>query len=217
MIGQLSAFLVGGVPFAYVVAKLKAGVDIRRVGSGNVGATNVGRLLGFRWFVVVFLLDFLKGVVPVALALWIRSDAKSTSQAVLMLPEAVGLATILGHVFPVYLNLRGGKGVATTIGVLIVLAPWPLLWGLIAWVMLVLLTRMVSVGSIGFAIVFAMSRLLGSDDLISKENLGLTVFVLAVAALIIGKHASNIGRIIQGTESQVRLPWDAKKSTKTPS
>lgn len=210
-IAQLIAFLIGGVPFGFIVAKIKAGIDIRQYGSGNIGATNVGRTLGLRYFFLVFVLDFLKGALPVAAAVWFQSKfgAPGSEQydQYLFLPELVAFGTVMGHLFPIYLNFQGGKGVATSIGALIVLAPWQIFFGLIAWVLLVLTTRMVSVGSIGFALTFAISQFVLTDQPFAIANLGLTILVLVAAFLVIIRHRENIGRILRGTESKVRLPW----------
>ena len=207
-IAQLLAYLIGSIPFGYVVARAKAGIDIRQHGSGNIGATNVGRVLGLRYFVLVFVLDFLKGAVPVMVALWLQgqhSDPRLPEYAqYLYLPELVGFATILGHMFPVYLSLRGGKGVATSIGVILTLAPWAAVLGLLTWLVATLITRMVSVGSIAFAVAFATAHLLTDPDPFQTERLGLTLFVLVTALLVIIRHWQNIGRVINGTEPQIR-------------
>ena len=209
-IAQLIAYLIGGIPFGYLVARAKAGIDIRQHGSGNIGATNVGRVLGLRFFVLVFVLDFLKGALPVLIALWLQGRYGDPSQPeypqYLYLPELVGFATILGHMFPVYLGLRGGKGVATSIGVILTLAPWSALLGLLAWLIATGVTRMVSVGSIAFAVTFATAHLLTDRDPFQHERLGLTLFVMVTALLVIIRHWQNIGRIINGTESQIRWP-----------
>lgn len=210
MAAQLVGYLVGGIPFGYLIAKAKAGIDIREHGSGNIGATNVGRILGLRYFLLVFVLDFLKGAVPVALALTLRArhaDPESpTYTQYLCLPELIGVAAILGHMFPVYLNLRGGKGVATSIGVLLLLAPIPALIGLMAWILMVLVSRMVSLGSIVFALAFAVSHVLMAPDPWGHDR-ALTAVVLLASALVLIRHRQNVIRIFQGTESQVRFPW----------
>lgn len=210
-IAQLIAFLIGGIPFGFLVAKIVAGIDIRQFGSGNIGATNVGRTLGLRYFFIVFVLDFLKGALPVAAALWVQGayggERSDYYDQYLFLPELVAFGTVMGHLFPIYLNFQGGKGVATSIGALIVLAPWQITIGLLAWVVLVLATRMVSVGSIGFALTFAISHFVLTKQPFSVAHLGLTVLVIVAALLVIVRHRENIGRIARGTESKVRLPW----------
>ncbi|MFO0948251.1 MAG: glycerol-3-phosphate 1-O-acyltransferase PlsY [Planctomycetota bacterium] len=210
-LGFLAAFLVGGIPFGFLVAKGRAGIDIREHGSGNIGATNVGRVLGLPYFFLVFVLDFLKGALPVLASIGIQESQRDASGMIsanaLYLPEVAALAAVLGHLFPIYLRFRGGKGVATTIGALLPLAPIPLICGLVTWCLLVLTTRMVSVGSIGFAIVFAVAHFLFVSAPFARESLGLTVLVLAAACLVIVRHRENISRILRGTESKVRLPW----------
>src|SRR5262245_3425733 len=111
------AYLIGAIPFGYLVAKLARGIDIRTVGSGNVGATNVGRVLGFRYFLLVMVLDLLKGLLPTIG--FPEVVARLTGADVSGLAVLVALATILGHNYPIYLKLRGGKGVATSLGALL--------------------------------------------------------------------------------------------------
>lgn len=210
LIAQFVGYLVGGIPTGYLVAKAKAGIDIREHGSGNIGATNVGRVLGFRFFLLVFVLDFLKGALPVAVAFWLLGDAEPGSDRrlrLLYVPELVGFAAILGHLFPVYLGFRGGKGVATTMGVVVLLAPIPAALGLAVCAGALVWTRMVSAGSLAFALTFALAYLLSADDPISLRQAALTIFVLVVSLLILVRHASNIGRIVNGTEPRIRLPW----------
>ena len=120
-----AAYLIGAIPFGYLVARLR-GVDIFAHGSGNIGATNVGRALGRRFGVLVFALDFAKGALSVALAIWLRLGDR--------IEVAAALAAFLGHLFPIYLKFRGGKGVATGAGAVFVLLPIPALAGLVVWI-----------------------------------------------------------------------------------
>src|SRR5215204_553842 len=136
-LAALLAYLVGAVPFGYLVARAR-GVDIFAAGSGNIGATNVGRVLGRKLGVLVFVLDFLKGAVPALVV----SQLFGTTAGVV-----AGLAAFLGHVFPIYLRFRGGKGVATGFGVVVVLLPWPTLVAAIVWVTTLAATRYVSLAS----------------------------------------------------------------------
>ena len=117
----LAAYLAGSIPFGYLVVYWVKGIDIRTVGSGNLGATNVGRALGFRYFLLVFLLDMLKGFLPTLGFPMLVSRLSGAAPA--DLPVAVALAAILGHTFPVYLKFRGGKGVATSVGTVLALDP----------------------------------------------------------------------------------------------
>lgn len=207
--GQVAGYLVGGIPFAYLVARWKTGRDIRTIGSGNVGATNVGRLLGFHYFILVFALDFAKGALPVLAAQHLSSHGMTNGPH--YLPEVVGFAAILGHVFPIYLGMKGGKGVATTIGVLLCLVTWPTLAGLGAFILLVLLTRMISAGSIAFAVTFAVVYQLITAEPWGSSKVALSSLVMVLAALVILKHSSNVKRIISGTEPKISLFGSRKR------
>src|SRR6516164_8866789 len=136
----VAAYLLGAVPFGYLVARAR-GVDILAQGSGNIGATNVGRVLGRRWGLLVFLLDFAKGALPVLGASLAASAVPELAPGVLAVTAA--LAAFLGHLFPVYLGFRGGKGVATGVGVVAVLLPGIAVAVLLAWAALLVATRFV--------------------------------------------------------------------------
>lgn len=225
LLAQVLGYLIGSIPFAYVVTRLKTGQDIRTVGSGNVGATNVGRLLGFRYFILVFVLDFLKGAAPVLIAGWI-ANRPSPPEGSEYLPVVVGFAAILGHLFPIFLGMKGGKGVATTIGVLLCLVPWPTIAGLLGWIVVTLVSRMVSAGSIAFAMTFALVYFLmplgpWSIDIDqpaawSAARAPLSALVAILATLIIVKHRSNVARILAGTEPRIRLFGSKTKPTDPP-
>jgi acyl-phosphate glycerol 3-phosphate acyltransferase len=196
------AYLFGSVPFGYLIARAK-GVDIFKEGSGNIGATNVGRVLGRKFGVLVFVLDFLKGVGPVALALWTTSKSGGDEG----LPEgtmgvAAGLAAFLGHLFPVYLGFRGGKGVATGAGVVAVLFPMPTLVAFAAWLVVVSATRAVSLGSIVAVFVVATTYLLQRGACDPRDPR--TLFCIAAGALIVARHRANMVRLWRGTENQIR-------------
>jgi glycerol-3-phosphate acyltransferase PlsY len=210
--GQIAGYLVGGIPFGYLLTRWKTGQDVRGMGSGNIGATNVGRVLGFQYFLVVFALDFLKGAGPVLAAAALRANSEST--AFDFLPEVVGFAAILGHVFPVYLGMKGGKGVATTIGVLVCLVPEETAAGLAAWIALLLTTRMVSVASIGFALTLSAGYFAFHANALSRTNAALSGLVAVVSLLVMARHAGNLRRIAAGTEPRVNLPW-SKEATKS--
>src|SRR5688500_3619722 len=134
------SYLLGATPFGLLVGKWAGGKDVRAEGSGNIGATNVGRVLGFKWFVVVFLLDFLKGVFPVCGAFAVQRMNEG-GVSTWYLPEIAALAAVSGHVFPIYLRFKGGKGVATSVGVLLALAWQPAVAGLVCFLLLFGLTR----------------------------------------------------------------------------
>lgn len=207
----LATYFVGAIPFGLVVGKLK-GVDIREHGSKNIGASNAGRVLGRPFFWVVFALDLLKSLVPMAIAsaiVWPVPVAHRT-QLTFLLWLGVGLAAILGHVFPVYLKFRGGKGVATSAGVVLGLFPYFTLAGLtcvLAFVVALKLTRYISVGSIAAAVVFPIAYLtLGIVrhwDLAGRQ-LPLLVLAFFMAGLVIWRHRTNITRLRNGTENKIR-------------
>ena len=206
----ICAFFLGGIPFGWVVAKLFKGVDLRTVGSGGTGATNCSRLWqGSRsilMFLFVFALDFLKGLVgalisedvAVTVAGWFGADPN-----VMTLQACCGLAAILGHMFSPYLGFRGGKGVATSFGVVIGLAPISVLWGLAAWGVLVALTRYMSLGSMGAMVAIAISHWLMYGREAFSDRLAITVFLVASAAAVIWGHRGNIQRILAGTERRI--------------
>jgi glycerol-3-phosphate acyltransferase PlsY len=196
------SYLLGSIPFGLLVGKWAAGKDVRTEGSGNIGATNVGRVLGFKWFVVVFLLDLLKGVVAVLGAATVqRMDGHSAST--LYLPEVAAMSAVLGHVFPVWLKFKGGKGVATSIGVLLALAWLPAVAGLVAFLILFAATRYVSLGSIGFAVVFCATYFLTTTDPWAVELRARSILAAAAPVLIIVAHKGNISRLLQGRENRI--------------
>lgn len=183
------SYLIGSIPTAYLVVKLVKGVDIREVGSGNVGATNAGRVLGFYGFLIVFLIDMLKGFLPVYIAKTIYGDV--------FIIYLVALATIFGHTFTIFLNFKGGKGVATGVGIYLALSPYNLLYAFIAFIVVVALFRMVSLGSIIAACVLAILIWVNEASIILK------IFTTVLAIFVIYKHRENIKRILNGTEKKI--------------
>ena len=192
----LVSYILGSIPFGFLAGKAK-GVDIRTAGSGNIGATNAGRVLGWKIGISVFLLDFLKGAIPPVVALWILD--LPTWVAILS-----GLVSFAGHLFPIWLKFKGGKGVATAAGVTAVLLPIPFLLSLAAWILLLLAWRMVSVSSIAAALVL-IGAVLTSTDPFGSSQFDRTLFGLISGVLVILKHNSNIKRILAGTENEIRL------------
>jgi len=187
------AYLVGAIPFGYLLARLK-GVDIRKVGSGNIGATNVYRCVGKGWGILTFVLDFLKGCLPaVILPLLIRPWINESSGAALAV--LYGCLAVVGHNWPVYMRFRGGKGISTGAGALAGFAPLAMLVGFVAWAIFFLATRYVSLASILAAIVIAASAwpLYAPHKLIPA-----TLTIMCV--LIIWRHRSNLRRLWAGTE-----------------
>jgi acyl phosphate:glycerol-3-phosphate acyltransferase len=198
------AYLLGSIPFGLLVGLMR-GVDVRKGGSGNIGATNVARLLGVRYFFLVFVLDMLKGLVPMLAAGWVlRGVEPGWMHYLLWL--GVGMGAILGHMFSVFLGFKGGKGVATSAGVILGLWPFytlPALVGMAVWIIVFKLTRYVSLASMVAAgalpvayLVFAM--VYGWPAL--GEQLPLLVFAVLMAVMILIKHRSNLTRLRAGTE-----------------
>jgi acyl-phosphate glycerol 3-phosphate acyltransferase len=202
----LSAYLIGSVPFGYLIARVR-GVDIFRVGSGNIGATNVARALGARFGILVFVLDFGKGAVPTWAAgrlspLLSAEWQSSWGREGLMM--AAGLAAFLGHLFPVYLRFRGGKGVATGAGVVAVLLPGPALGALIIWIGLVAATHTVSLASLGAAAGLCAIHIAETPQPWAGPGRILTVFCLVAMGLVFLRHRANIGRLLHGNENRLK-------------
>jgi acyl-phosphate glycerol 3-phosphate acyltransferase len=195
----LGGYLVGSIPFGYLVARFK-GIDITQHGSGNIGATNVGRLLGRGFGILVFCLDFAKGAVPAALAMAL-ANVIGPDPAPVPAGVAAGLAAILGHLFSVFLRFRGGKGVATGAGVVFVLLPVPTLAALVAWVVVVCSFRVVSLASLAAAAVLCGVHLAIAQAPFAGDELILTIFSLVAVGLVFLRHQSNIGRLVRGTEN----------------
>ena len=212
IISCVACYLIGSVPFGYLIGRAR-GIDVRSAGSGNIGATNVGRLLGRKWGIAVFLLDVFKGLAPtVAVGLWLiasfaAGELSPTMRNVGWL--AAGICCVLGHNFPIYLGLRGGKGVATSLGVVLGVFPYLTWAGLLAfavWVLVTLTTRMVSAGSIAAAVAFPVLLtvcLLWSGYATLREHWTLLVFSILLCALVVYRHRANIARLRAGTESRI--------------
>ena len=190
----LGAYLAGAVPFGFLIGKMR-GVDVRTVGSKNIGATNVYRTVGKKWGLLAFLCDFLKGLVPVVLAQRFGGEAH--------LPLAVGLMTVVGHMFTCFMKFKGGKGVATGFGMLVGLLPLLVLAAFGLWIATVLVSHYISLGSClaaAFLAVGVWFPWLGSAG---WRNLPLSIVVTLVALAAIYKHKSNIVRLINGCENRI--------------
>ena len=185
----IASYLVGAIPFGLLIGRL-AGVDVRASGSGNIGATNVARLLGKKLGLITLVLDCLKGFLPIYLASRLLPEEPG-SQTVLLL---CGIFAVLGHMFPVYLGFKGGKGVATGLGVFLFLSPPAIGISIVVFVVTVALSGFVSAGSLLASGLFPLWLWLRG------EPPGPIVTGLIVAALIWVKHHENIGRLIRGEE-----------------
>ncbi|MBI5870338.1 MAG: glycerol-3-phosphate 1-O-acyltransferase PlsY [Actinobacteria bacterium] len=201
------AYLLGSVPFALVIGKGIYGVDVRGKGSGNIGATNVFRVLGKRAGVVVFICDVLKGFIPVYLSLHlpdsITSDI-STIENVQLMAVLVAGAAIAGHTFPIFLKFKGGKGVATGAGTILALMPLLFLISFVVFWFVLLTTRVVSIASLT-AVMGLCILVIGTDQPMPYID-----FTFVGAAVIFYAHRSNIRRIRRGKENQVTFPWNRR-------
>jgi glycerol-3-phosphate acyltransferase PlsY len=201
-----AAYVVGSIPFGLLVGFAR-GIDVRSAGSGNIGASNVGRLLGGRFFALVFVLDLLKGLLPVVAGAWVLHQSnRPADAATYVLWLLVGFAAIAGHMFSIFLRFKGGKGVATSTGVILGVFPYFTLPGLAAaliWIILFAVTRYISVASMLGAICFPIAYLaigLARHWPIAGTQLPLLLFAILVAAMIVLKHRANLARLRAGTE-----------------
>ena len=183
------AYLLGSVSFGLLVARRFGQADLRGSGSGNIGATNVARTVGRLPALLTLLGDSGKGCAAVLLAQWVGDSLTATALA--------ALAAVLGHMFPLYHRFRGGKGVATSLGVMIPLLPWPTLGGMVIWVIVALVFRYVSLASMIAALVVPVLAFLRGDPA------PLVLAAAAAALLIIGAHRGNLQRLVRGTESRL--------------
>lgn len=195
----LAGYGIGSIPFGVLVARLK-GIDVTRQGSGNIGATNVGRLLGFRFGILVFVLDFAKGALPVAGALLLAPRRPELSPIVAGV--VAGLAAFLGHLFSVFLRFRGGKGVATGAGVVFVLMPMPTLAAVGTWIVFLCVFRMVSLASLAAGGILFLAHLAWAGKPFAGDELILTVFCALAVGLVVVRHRANIGRLLRGSENR---------------
>jgi acyl phosphate:glycerol-3-phosphate acyltransferase len=194
----LGSYLLGSIPFGYIAGRI-GGIDIRKIGSGNIGATNVVRVLGKRYGYPVFVLDFLKGFGAVKISMLIAVDARPEWGS----PEIFGIlaavASVMGHSFPPWLKFRGGKGVATSAGALFGLMPLASVIAFIIWVSVFWFTRYVSLASLMTAVALPLVILIMTRF---NQIHGKALFYssLCIAAVVIWRHHSNLSRLIHGSE-----------------
>ncbi|MGN1270302.1 MAG: glycerol-3-phosphate 1-O-acyltransferase PlsY [Clostridia bacterium] len=202
IIVAIIAYLIGSVNFSVIISKKMAGFDVREKGSGNAGSTNVLRTVGKKAAIITLICDILKGVVSVAIALLAGKIINGLNNAVLV--ELAGIFVILGHTFPIFFKFKGGKGIATSLGVLLI-TNWQI--GLICLVfalILMALTKMVSVGSIAAGILFpVLVAFINENYIIPKTDWSYLIFSIALALLVVYNHRENIKRILNGTENKL--------------
>jgi glycerol-3-phosphate acyltransferase PlsY len=188
LIALAVAYLVGSIPFAYLLTR-RRGIDLRDVGSGNVGAANVLRTTGVRAAVLAMVLDALKGVLAVIVAQRVAPGATT--------PMVAGLASVIGHIYPVWLRFRGGKGVATAAGVFGVITPGALVVACGVFLLAVWVTRFISVGSMAAALTLVI--ITAATDAPTAVSIGAAL----IAAIIIHRHRANLARLVAGTERRI--------------
>ncbi len=190
-----ASYLLGSIPFGFVLTRVVKGIDVRTVGSGNIGATNAARAMGRGWGVVVGVLDALKGLVPTVL---LAPLVLEPGQGRLVLALLAGLGAVLGHCFPVWLSFRGGKGVATAGGAVLGIDPVVFLWGAATWIVALLATRYVGLASILMTGAFAVAALA-----LRRETPLFATLAGLVFLLILLRHRANLVRMIAGTEPRI--------------
>jgi glycerol-3-phosphate acyltransferase PlsY len=193
------SYLLGSIPFGYILVRVFQGVDVRSIGSGNIGATNVARTGGKGLAIATLVLDALKGWLPVFLVLTVPGISTSGPAQLHTMATLAALCAVIGHMFPVWLGFRGGKGVATGLGVFLALAPNAVLVALALFVAIVVFTRYVSLGSILAAAAFPAALWWLDRDSFPTPALAMCA---AIALLVIVRHHQNIGRLWAGTESR---------------
>jgi glycerol-3-phosphate acyltransferase PlsY len=209
IIVAVAAYLLGSIPTGFLVARAK-GVDIRNVGSGNIGATNAMRVLGKPAGIFVLLMDAFKGWYACQVGLLVffqflphanihsNADVHNVVGCMDTFPIIAGIFAVLGHNYTCWLKFKGGKGIATTAGVFLALAPWALLVALVVFILAILLTKYVSVGSIAAAVALPVTVWM-----MSPHNLFLCIVTTALGVLAIWKHKANIQRLMAGTENRL--------------
>lgn len=196
------AYLVGSINFSIIISKRIAGFDVREKGSGNAGTTNMLRSVGVKAAAITLLCDILKGVVVILIAILIGNIVDGLDDALLV--QLAGIFVIIGHTFPIFFGFKGGKGIATSLGVLLMIN-WQI--GLICLVfalILMVITRMVSVGSIAAAILFPVLVIfIGQNYIVPVNNWSYLIFSIIVAILVLFNHRENLKRIFTGKENKI--------------
>ena len=199
------AYLIGSINFSVIISKKVAGFDVREKGSGNAGSTNMLRSVGKKAAAVTLLCDILKGVVAIIISILVGNIVKEANRELLL--QVAGIAVVIGHTFPIFFGFKGGKGVATSLGILL-MTNWQIgLICLVFAIVLIVLIRMVSLGSCAAAILFPVLTLFinNSYTILTEGKNGNTYFVYSVilAIIVLYNHRSNIQRLMNGTENRI--------------
>ena len=201
----LIAYAIGSINFSVIFSKKFAGFDVREKGSGNAGTTNMLRSVGKKAAAITLLCDILKGIISIVLAMIIGNIFKDMNKELLL--QIAGIAVVLGHTFPIFFGFKGGKGVATSLGILI-MSNWKIgLICLVFGVVLIILTRMVSLGSCAAAVLFPVLTLFINDSYTvlteGKSGSVYLIYSIILAIIVLYNHRSNIKRILNGTENRI--------------
>lgn len=196
------AYAIGSINFSVLISRKMAGFDVREKGSGNAGTTNVLRAVGLKAAIITLICDVLKGIIAVLLAFWIGNMSQTADKALLI--QIAGILVVVGHTFPIFFEFRGGKGIATALGVLLI-TNWKIgLICLVFAVVLIAITRMVSVGSMSAAVLFPVLTLfIGDNFIVTQVGIKYFIYSLILAAFVIFNHRENIKRIMNGTENKI--------------
>lgn len=201
IIVAIVAYLIGSISFSIIISKKMAGFDVREKGSGNAGATNMLRSVGKKAAALTLLGDALKGVVAILFAIIVGAIVKDLDKSLLV--QIAGIFVVVGHTFPVFFGFKGGKGVATSLGVLL-MTNWKIgLICLIFALVLMALTKTVSMGSVGAAILYPILVLFINTNFTVSEGSGYLIYSIILAAIVIFNHRENIKRILNGTENKL--------------
>jgi glycerol-3-phosphate acyltransferase PlsY len=201
------AYLLGSIPTAVWISRLFFGIDIREHGSKNMGASNTFRVLGSFWGIVVLFIDMGKGIAAVQLYRWLQSSTWM-SHEIHFWQLMLGLTAVLGHIFPVFAGFKGGKGVATLFGVVIAIQPWIALISVLSFLLVVALTRYISLGSIAGVLVFLGCVLF----VFKEENIFIRWFSGISALVVVFMHRSNLARLVKGTENKFKFKNRQKRN-----
>lgn len=199
IIVTIIAYLLGSISFSVIISKKMAGFDVREKGSGNAGSTNVLRTVGKKAAILTLICDCLKGIVAILIAVLASKIVKGTDAGLLV--QLAGVAVVIGHTFPIFFKFKGGKGVATSLGVLLIIN-WQI--GLICLVFaltLMTLTRFVSLGSVSAAILFPILTIFIQENYIVPGNY--IIFGVVLAAIVVFNHRANVKRLLTGTENKL--------------
>lgn len=201
----IGTYLIGSIPFGLLVARFVGGIDIRQHGSGNIGATNVGRILGRKYFFVVFMLDMLKGFVPTFLAVQETEAIKFSNLTPLLshAPILIAASAVIGHNFPAYLKFKGGKGVATSLGVVLAIDLSSSLLALAVFMITLSIWRYISLSSLLATTAFLVGHFSTTENPLGRLEWGTSLIMIALWAMMIWRHKGNLKRILTGTEPKV--------------